>query len=79
MHKHLVSHLDDKRMTVNEDLEKRNFQHVGKSLAKVWSEMKIDSCDVSAEYRKPEDSLQEPAEPKLAWYSAHVRESQYSL
>ncbi|KAK4878758.1 hypothetical protein RN001_011264 [Aquatica leii] len=74
---HFGSHLDDKGMTVDEDLEKRNFQHAEESLSKVCSEMKIDSYDVSAEYRKPE--LEDLAESNLAWYSAHVRESQYLL
>ncbi|GBP13673.1 hypothetical protein EVAR_7010_1 [Eumeta japonica] len=41
--------------------------------------MKIDNYDVSAEYRQPEDSKQDPAEPNQAWYSIHVRESQYFL
>ncbi|GBP25846.1 hypothetical protein EVAR_81726_1 [Eumeta japonica] len=41
--------------------------------------MKIDNYDVSAEYKKSKDSLQDPAEPNLAWYRAHVRESQYFL
>lgn len=78
-HEHFGSHLDNKGITIDDDLEKRNFQHAGETLAEVWREMKIDNYDVSAEYRKPEDSLQDPAEPTLAWYSAHVRESQYFL
>lgn len=78
-HEHFGSHLDDKGMTTDDDLEKRNFQHAGETLAEVWREMKIDNYDVSAEYRQPEDSMQDPAEPNLAWYSVHVRESQYFL
>ncbi|GBP23662.1 hypothetical protein EVAR_80279_1 [Eumeta japonica] len=41
--------------------------------------MKIDNYDVSAEYRQPKDSMQDPVEPILAWYNVHVRESQYFL
>ncbi|CAG9584279.1 unnamed protein product [Danaus chrysippus] len=78
-HEHFGSHLDDKGMTTDDDLEKRNFQHAGETLAEVWREMKIDNYDVSANYRQPEDSMQDPAEPNLAWYSVHVRESQYFL
>lgn len=78
-HEHFGSHLDDNGMTTDDDLEKRNFQHAGETLAEVWREMKIDNYDVSAEFRQPEDSMQDPAEPNLAWYSVHVRESQYFL
>ncbi|GBP08420.1 hypothetical protein EVAR_77123_1 [Eumeta japonica] len=78
-HEHFGSHLDDKGMTTDDDLEKRNFQHAGETLAEVWRDMKIDNYDVSAEYRQPEDSKQDPAEPNQAWYSIHVRESQYFL
>lgn len=76
-HEHFGSHLDDKGMITDDDLEKRNFQHTGETLAEVWREMKIDNYDVSAEFRQPEDSMQDPAEPNLAWNSVHVRESQY--
>lgn len=76
-HEHFGSHLDDKAKTTDDELEKRNFQHAGETLAEVWREMKMDNLDVSAEYRQPEDSMEDPAEPNLAWYSVHVRESQY--
>ncbi|GBP50086.1 hypothetical protein EVAR_17347_1 [Eumeta japonica] len=47
-HEHFGSHLDDKGMTTDDDLEKRNFQHAGETLAEVWRDMKIDNYDVSA-------------------------------
>lgn len=50
-HEHFGSHLDDKEMTTDADLEKRNFQHAGETLAEVWREMKIDNYVVSADYR----------------------------
>ncbi|GBP70161.1 hypothetical protein EVAR_46656_1 [Eumeta japonica] len=53
-------------MTTDDDFEKRNFQHAGETLAEVWRDMKIDNYDVSAEYRQPEDSKQDPAEPNQA-------------
>ncbi|GBP81200.1 hypothetical protein EVAR_58038_1 [Eumeta japonica] len=76
---HFGSHLDNKGITIHYDLEKRNFQHAGETLAKTWREMIIDNYNVSAEYRKPEESMQDPAEPNLARYSAHVYELQYFL
>ncbi|GBP01007.1 hypothetical protein EVAR_66740_1 [Eumeta japonica] len=79
LHEHFGFHIDNKRITIDDDLEKQNFQHAGETLVKIWREMKIDNYDVSIEYRKPEESLQDPAVPNLAWYSAHVSESQYLL
>ncbi|GBP35778.1 hypothetical protein EVAR_20631_1 [Eumeta japonica] len=65
LHEHFGSHIDNKGITVDDNLEKRNFQHAGETLANVWREMKIDNYDVSAEYRNPVDSLQDPGEPNL--------------
>ncbi|XP_055913073.1 uncharacterized protein LOC129946780 [Eupeodes corollae] len=78
-HEHFGSYLDDKGMTTDDDLEKRNFQHAGETLAEVWREIKIHNYDVSADYRQPEDNMQDSADPNLAWYSVDVRESQYFL
>uniref|UniRef100_A0A6P7GKJ3 MAGUK p55 subfamily member 5-like n=1 Tax=Diabrotica virgifera virgifera TaxID=50390 RepID=A0A6P7GKJ3_DIAVI len=50
--------------------------HAGETLAKVWSEMKIDDYDVSAEYRKPEDSLEDAAEANLAYRYVHGKTAQ---
>lgn len=78
-HDHLGSHLNGAGQTVDEDLEKRNFQYAGETLADVWSGMIIDGHPVTAEYIGPEEVLQErdPIDPQ--WYVRHVRESQYLL
>lgn len=55
-HEHFGPHLDNRRITIDEDLEKWNYQHAGETVAKNWGEMKIDNNDVSAECRNPEDS-----------------------
>ncbi|KAG5860711.1 hypothetical protein JTB14_029385, partial [Gonioctena quinquepunctata] len=40
-HDHLGSHLDDRGVTINEHLERSNFEFAGNVLAEVWSSMEI--------------------------------------
>ncbi len=51
-HEHYGSHLNNQEITIDDDLERHNFEHAGETLAEVWREMKIDEYDVSAEYRR---------------------------
>lgn len=66
--------------TVNDELEKSNFDFAGKTLAEVWSSMVIDGYPVVAEYIKPEDSEGNPDSlhsKTIHWRNQHVRQSQY--
>lgn len=72
------SHLNDSGAIVDEELEKRNFEHGAKVLCETWSRFMIDSHPVFAEFiaLKAEDHLSFQCSE---WYSNHVRESQYFL
>ena len=64
--------------TINDALELKNFEHAGKVLAKVWSNMSIDGHPVVAEFIS--DEANEPVVSKSEkWKAIHVRESQYLL
>lgn len=78
-HDHFGSHLDDKGRTVDEDLEKSNFQFAGKVLANVWGSLTIDGFPVIAKYIEPGNIVEAPDFPELQWLADHVRESQYLL
>ncbi|KAG5889651.1 hypothetical protein JTB14_028929 [Gonioctena quinquepunctata] len=77
-HDHFGSHLDDRGVTINEHLERSNFEFAGNVLAEVWSSMEIDGYHVTAKYigTGEQDLLDFP---DIKWYSEHVRESQYLL
>ncbi|KAG5878925.1 hypothetical protein JTB14_034434 [Gonioctena quinquepunctata] len=49
-HDHFGSHLDDRGVTINEHLERSNFEFAGNVLAEVWSSMEIDGYHVTAKY-----------------------------
>lgn len=73
------SHLDGSGKTVDTDLELKNFAAAGKVLAKLWSELVIDTHAVTAEYLEPTAVAAQPQTVPPEWYAKHVRESQYFL
>ncbi|XP_055542900.1 uncharacterized protein LOC129728479 [Wyeomyia smithii] len=76
------SHLDSQGETIDMELEKRNFQKAGETLAEVWSNVNIDGFDVSAEYILPERSeiqKSDMIQMDESWKAKHVRTSQYCL
>ncbi|KAG5888931.1 hypothetical protein JTB14_006299 [Gonioctena quinquepunctata] len=77
-HDHFGSYLGDRGVTINEHLERSNFEFAGNVLAEVWSSMEIDGYHVTAKYigAGEQDLLDFP---DIKWYSEHVRESQYLL
>lgn len=78
-HDEYGSHLDDQGRTVDEELQLKNIEFAGKTLAKVWSEMDIDKYPVLAEFVDA-DAVAETPEPVTSkWYNNHVKESQYFL
>lgn len=78
-HDHFGSHLGSDGKTVDEDLEKRNFQYAGGVLCDVWSNLVVDGHPVSAEYVGPDEQLVQPDMPDSDWCMRHIRESQYFL
>lgn len=81
-HDHYGSHLDSQRRTTDKELELKNFQYAGETLAEVWSTLVIANECVTAEYLGPveaEQIIDERVNPSSPWYATHVRESQYML
>ena len=73
-HDHFGSHLDDNGQTVNEDLEKSNFQFAGKVLADVWNSLTTDGFPILAKYIDPGNVVEVPDLPEVKWYSEHLRQ-----
>ncbi|XP_062550683.1 uncharacterized protein LOC134215536 [Armigeres subalbatus] len=76
------SHLNSQGKTIDDELERKNFQNAGETLAEVWSEVCIDGYEVSAEYIAPEHSEIDKCNMNTAdedWRDRHVRTSQYFL
>jgi hypothetical protein len=70
-HNHFGDHLDNSGNTKDEDQERKNFAHAGKTLAEVWSDTVIDGHPVVAEY--VEDVATTDIQSKDAsWHSVHV-------
>lgn len=72
------NHLNSQGQTVDEELERVNFQNAGQALAEVWSEAVIDGFPVVAEWRGGE-IMPESQYPSQKWLATHVRASQYFL
>jgi hypothetical protein len=70
------SHLDAKAETIDRDLELRNFEKAGQTLAEVWSKTVIDGFPVIAEYIAPKQLIQYE-EPQEKWKYDHIHQSQY--
>ena len=65
------SHLNSNWETINPELEKKNFMHVGQILSEMWS-----GHPVLAEYINEEEE-EEILKKSLEWKNNHIRESQY--
>lgn len=72
-HDHFGSHLDERGVTIDEHLERSNFEFAGNVFAEVWSSMEITAKYVGAGQQDVPDF------PDIKWYSEHLRESQYLL
>lgn len=73
------SHLNSQNQTIDVELEKRNFEHAGQVLAKIWKDLDIDGYPVEAEYVGPKEHRPAIPDVDAEWYAKHVRESQYCL
>ena len=77
---HFGSHLDSQGRTVDEEMEKLNFEYAGQTLADIWSQVVIDNFPIVAEYVCPENSELKPdslSSKDLNWFVEHVHTSQY--
>lgn len=72
------SHLNSKGETVDEDVEKANFQKAGETLAEVWNETVIDNFPVIAQWRGGNELVGIQCQSQ-EWLANHVRASQYFL
>lgn len=79
-HDRYGSHLNERGITVDVDLEKENFKFAGNTLAEIWSHLIVDDFPTVAEYIEPTES-ELPEQNLLSrdqkWYDVHVRTSQY--
>lgn len=58
-HNYFGTHLNMSGMTIDADLEKRNFKKTGETLAEVWSMNMIDRQPVVAEYIEPPEPTED--------------------
>lgn len=49
-HDYFGSHLGERGVTIDDHLERSNFEFAGNVLAEVWSSMEIDDYNVNAKY-----------------------------
>ena len=77
-HNKFGSHLDAKGLTVDKDLELKNFEYAGRTLAKTWSGLVIDRNPVVAEFIE-DDAPVIMGTKSEEWKAYHVRQSQYFL
>ena len=59
-HDHYGTHLDNNGKTIDDDLELKNFKYAGEALAQIWSELKIDSYNVAAEFIFSDEVVPDP-------------------
>ncbi|XP_047125601.1 uncharacterized protein LOC124807609 [Hydra vulgaris] len=81
-HDNYGNHLNNAGFTIDNTLEKINFQYAGETLAEIWSNVSIDKFPVVAEFIVPEKSeiLYSTLKTKDSfWYARHVQTSQYFL
>jgi len=74
------SHLDNQGRTTDQELELKNFQKAGETLAEIWSDLIIDKHPVTAKFVRPDESEvhgYEMCQKDMTWRRVHVRESQY--
>ena len=71
------NHLNNQGKTVDTDLEKKNFEAAGRTLADIWNKIVLDKHPVVAEYITPSKNPELKLDTDHEWYMNHVQESQY--
>ena len=74
-HNHFGTHLDHNNKTIDEKLERQNFQYAGEILAELWSKLVSDDHPVITEFIRDEVSDITITKSE-EWKANHVRESQ---
>ena len=77
-HDKFGTHLDAKGMTVDKDLELKNFEYAGRTLAKIWSGLMLDGNPAVAEFIE-DDAPVIVGTKSEKWKACRVRQSQYFL
>ena len=77
-HKTFGTHLDSNGETMDPELGRRNFEHVGKILADIWLKTVIDGKPTICEYIDSMASENVPIKDE-EWLSQHIRQGQYCL
>ena len=77
-HDKFGSHLDAKCVTVDKDLELKNFEYAGRTLAEIRSGLVIDGNSVVAKFIEDDAPAIVGTKPE-EWKALHVRQSQYFL
>ena len=72
------THLDNSGKTIDVELESKNFEAAGNTLAAIWNQLEIDGYKTNAEYIKtaPEENISQFV-PTTLFRLKHVFESQY--
>jgi hypothetical protein len=52
-HDHFGSHLNERGLTIDCDLEKKHFQFAGNILAEIWTHLTVDNFPTVAEFIDP--------------------------
>ena len=86
-HQHFGSHLNSSRITVDLELERKNFSHAGNRLADLFAEMVLDGHETFAKYVTPSQDKDNPnlsARDKYEkvtqqWICDHTSFSKYCL
>ena len=76
------SHLNSSNVTVDENLERRNFKAAGEVLPSIWLDSVIDGHPAMAKYANVPEKEREVSvsnEVTEQWKSIHIRQSQYML
>ena len=77
-HDKFGSNLDAKGVTFDKDLELKNFEYAGHTLAEIWSGLVIDGNPVVADFID-DDAPVIMGTKSEEWKACHVRQSQYFL
>ena len=77
-HDKFGSHLDAKGVTVDKDLELKNVEYAGRTLAEIWSGLVIDGNPVVAEFIE-DDAPVIMGKKSEEWKACHVRQSKFFL
>ena len=77
-HDKFGNQLDAKSVAIDKNLELKNFEYTGRTLAKIWSGLMIDGNHVVAEFTKDDAPVIMGTKPE-EWKAYHLRQPQYFI